>query len=85
MAGTSVKVRESNSLMYSVPQDTDAPCRRKGSNSPTTRNKRNRYAIHSSDLVPSEVFSNHASKFVAVWLTEFLLLHCISKICATHN
>ena len=31
-------------------------------------------------LVPSEVLSIHVSKFVAVWLTEFLLLRCISKI-----
>ena len=25
------------------------------------------------------MFSNHASKFIAIWLTEFLLLCCISK------
>ena len=29
--------------------------------------------------VPSEVFSNHALKFIAVWLTKCLLLHCISN------
>ena len=80
-----MKVRDSNSFMYSVPQDTDAPCRRKRSDSPTTANKHNRYAIAlivytRLTLVPSEVFSNNASKFVAVLLTKFLLLRCISKI-----
>ena len=33
------------------PEDTDAPCRRKGSDSPTTGNKNNRYAIALSTLV----------------------------------
>jgi len=44
-------IRESNSLMYSVPQDMDAPCRRKGSGSPTTGNKHSRYAIALSTLI----------------------------------
>ena len=37
MAGTSVKVRESNSLMYSVPQDTDARCTDVGEKAATVR------------------------------------------------
>ena len=40
-----MKVRESNLLMHSVPDDMDALCMRKGSDSLTTRNKHDRYAI----------------------------------------
>ena len=83
MAGTSVKVRDSNSLMYSVPQDTDAPCMRKDSDSPTIGTNTtacNSLVYTRLTLVPSEVFPNHASKFVAVWLTEVLFLRCISQI-----
>ena len=53
MAGTSVKVTyyKKATQVYSVPQDTDAPCRRKGIDSPTTGNKHNSYAIALSTLV----------------------------------
>ena len=58
--------------MYSVPQDTDAPCRRRQSdNQEQTQPLCNSLVYTCLTLVPSEVFSNHASKFVAVWLTEF--------------
>ena len=66
IAWTSVKVRESNSLMYSGPQDTDAPCRRKGSDSPTTGQPLcNSHDYTRLTSIPSDVFSNHASNGLA--------------------
>ena len=54
-------------LCRDISEDTDAPYGRKGSDthSPTTGNKHNRYAIALFTLY------SEASKFVAVWLTEF--------------
>ena len=75
-------ISEGTRKQLTVPQDMDMhPCykrQRHSNNQEQTQPLCNSLVYTRLTLVPSEVFSNHASKFVAVWLTEFLLLRCIS-------